>query len=227
LPIVDRSVYHLTVRSKDGSGGRTFTEQARRVQLVGCAIELIAEVGYGLASLSKIAERAGVAKSVVLYHFAGKEELLNTLVMETFLASVPYMVPPVRAEGTAKGKLAAYIRANGRFIDENRTAALAMYEMFIGYRSPEGKRLDQVMAESVAANPPQGELAELDPVGIFELGQRTGEFRAFPVPAMVMALRQAIDGAVIFLVRDKEFDVIGYCEELVTIFETATKEGEP
>ena len=116
MPIVDRSVYHLTVRSKDGSGGRTFTEQARRVQLVGCAIELIAEVGYGLASLSKIAERAGVAKSVVLYHFAGKEELLNTLVMETFLASVPYMVPPVRAEGTAKGKLAAYIRANGRFI---------------------------------------------------------------------------------------------------------------
>jgi TetR/AcrR family fatty acid metabolism transcriptional regulator len=142
----------------------------------------------------------------VLYHFAGKEELLQTLVMETFLASVPYMVPPVRAEKTAKGKLAAYIRANGRFIDENRTAALAMYEMFIGYRSPEGKRLDQVMAESVAANPPQGELAELDPVGIFELGRRT---------------------AVMFLVRDKEFDVIGYCEELVTIFENATKEGEP
>ena len=73
------------------------------MQLVGCAIELIAEVGYGLASLSKIAERAGVAKSVVLYHFAGKEELLNTLVMETFLASVPYTVPPVRAEGTAQG----------------------------------------------------------------------------------------------------------------------------
>ncbi|MFC0543847.1 TetR/AcrR family transcriptional regulator [Kutzneria chonburiensis] len=197
------------------------------MQLVGCAIELIAEVGFGLASLSKIAERAGVAKSVVLYHFAGKEELLNTLVMETFLASVPYMVPPVRAEETARGKLAAYIRANGRFIDENRTAALAMYEMFIGYRSPEGKRLDQVMAESVAANPPQGELAELDPGAIFELGRRTGEFREFPVLAMVMALRQAIDGAVMFLVRDKEFDVIGYCEEVVTIFEKATKEGEP
>jgi TetR/AcrR family fatty acid metabolism transcriptional regulator len=215
------------VRSKDGSGGRTFTEQARRAQLVGCAIELIAEVGYGQASLSKIAERAGVAKSVVLYHFAGKEELLNTLVMEIFLSSVPYMVPPVRAEHTARGKLAAYIRTNGRFIDENRTAALAMYEMFIGYRSPEGKRLDRVMAESVAANPPEGELAELDPAGIFELGRRTGEFRAFPIDAMVMALRQSIDGAVMFLVRDKEFDVIGYCEELVTIFDTATKEGEP
>ena len=194
--------------------------------MVGCAIELIAEVGYPQASLSKIAERAGVAKSVVLYHFAGKEELLNNLVMETFLASVPYLVPAVRAADTARAKLVAYIRANGRFIDENRTAAMAMYEMFIGYRSPEGKRLDQVMVESVAANPPEGDLAELDPAWIFELGRRSGEFRAFPVAAMVMALRQSIDGAVMFLVRDKGFDVIGYCEEVVTIFDTATK-GEP
>jgi AcrR family transcriptional regulator len=223
----DRSVYSLTVRSKDESSGRTFIEQARRAQLVACAVDLIAEVGYPQASLSKIAERAGVAKSVVLYHFAGKEELVNMLVMEAFLASVPYMLPPVQAEPTAAGKLAAYIRANGRYIDENRTTAIAMFEIFTSYRSPEGKRLDQVMVESVAANPPQGDLAELDPAALLELGQRTGEFRAFPVPAMSMALRQSIEGAVMFLARDKDFNVSDYCEEIVTIFDLATKKGEP
>lgn len=215
------------MRSKDGSSGRTFTEQARRAQLVACAIDLVAEVGYPQASLSKIAERAGVAKGVVLYHFASKEELVNTLVMEVFLAGVPYMVPAVRAEQTATGKLAAYIRSNCEFIHTHRNYALAMLNMWVSYRSPDGKRLDQLMLESVAANPPTGDLAALDPTAIFELGHRTGEFRPFPVLPMVTALRQSIDGAVFLYSRDENYDVPSYGEELVTIFDLATKKGEP
>ncbi|HET6501743.1 MAG TPA: TetR/AcrR family transcriptional regulator [Amycolatopsis sp.] len=214
------------MRTKHEPDGRTFTERARRAQIVACAIELVAETGYPRTSISKIAERAGVAKSVVLYYFANKEELVNTLVMETFLASVPVMVPAIEAERTATGKLHAYIRSNGEFIRTHRTNALAMLDIWTSYRSATGKRLDEVMAESTANQPPQGDLATLDPSAIFELGQRTGEFRAFPVQPMTIALRQAIDGAVIQSSRDAGFDVPGYCEELVTIFDLATK-GEP
>lgn len=216
-------IYNSTMRSKNDPSGRTFTEQVRRAQITTCAIELVAEIGYPQTSIGKIAERAGVAKSVVLYYFATKEELVNTLAMEIFLASAPVMVPAIEAAHSAADKLRAYIRSNGEFIHTHRNHALAMLDMWTSYRSPTGQRLDQVMAEASAHQPPHAELAALDLAEIFELGQRTGEFRAFAVSPMTIAVRQAIDGAVIHSSRDPDFDVPGYCAELVTIFDLATR----
>ena len=51
---------------------KTFTEQARRRQIVEGALEVIAEQGYPQASLARIAEHIGIAKSAVLYHFTNK-----------------------------------------------------------------------------------------------------------------------------------------------------------
>ncbi|MFI6166771.1 TetR/AcrR family transcriptional regulator [Nocardia sp. NPDC051052] len=211
------------MRSKIDPNGRTFTEQARRDQITACAIELVAEIGYPKTSIGKIAELAGVAKSVVLYYFSTKDELVNTLAQEIFGAAVPVMVPAIEAEETAGGKLRAYILSNGEFIHTHRNHALAMLDMWTSYRSTTGQRLDQVMAEAAAHKPLQEDSSALDLAAIFELGQRTGEFRAFAVLPMTIAVRQAIDGAVIQSSRDPGFDVPRYCEELVTIFDLATR----
>jgi AcrR family transcriptional regulator len=40
---------------------RTFTETARRAQIMAAAIDTIAELGYGQASLARIAEAAGTS----------------------------------------------------------------------------------------------------------------------------------------------------------------------
>jgi TetR/AcrR family fatty acid metabolism transcriptional regulator len=73
----------LTLRSKKASSGSpTFTETARRAQILRCAIEAIAESGYGRASLAEIARRAGVSKGVVSYYFASKDELLAQVVAD-------------------------------------------------------------------------------------------------------------------------------------------------
>jgi AcrR family transcriptional regulator len=220
---VDRLGYTLTVRSKNDPNGRTFTEQARRAQIAACAIDLVAEIGYTQTSISKIAERANVAKSAVLYYFSTKDELVSVLVQEIFGASVPVMVPAIEAEQTATGKLHAYIRSNGEFIRTHRSHALAMLDMWTSYRSPTGQRLDEVLAEATANQPPQEDHSALNPSAIFELGQRTGEFRAFDVLSMTIAVRQSIDGAVIQSSRDPGFDVPGYCEDIVTIFDLATR----
>ena len=53
--------------------GRTFTETARRAQIIAAAIDTIAELGYGQASLARIAETAGTSKGVIIYHFGGKD----------------------------------------------------------------------------------------------------------------------------------------------------------
>ncbi|MGH2551254.1 MAG: TetR/AcrR family transcriptional regulator, partial [Thermomicrobiales bacterium] len=46
----------------------SFTRTARKAQIVACAIDVIAEVGYQQASIRKIADRVGIAMSAVLYH---------------------------------------------------------------------------------------------------------------------------------------------------------------
>jgi AcrR family transcriptional regulator len=61
---------------------RTFTETARRAQIVQAAIDTIAELGYGRASLARIAERLGISKGVISYHFAGKDDLIKEVVLE-------------------------------------------------------------------------------------------------------------------------------------------------
>jgi len=70
---------------------QTFTETARRAQIVAAAIDTIAELGYGQASLARIAETAGTSKGVIIYHFGGKDELMRELVAEVVDRGVAYM----------------------------------------------------------------------------------------------------------------------------------------
>ena len=65
------------MRAKESDGGRTFTDLARRAQIARCAAEAITEVGYADASMAEIARRAGVAKSVVSYHFSEMVRLFD------------------------------------------------------------------------------------------------------------------------------------------------------
>jgi hypothetical protein len=128
-------------------------------------------------------------------------------------------VPAVDAEVTAAGKLRAYIRANGAFIATHRAQALALLDIWTSFRTSTGLRLDEAAAQA----PPPDDLAGLDPMAILQLGQQTGEFRSFSAPALAIAVRQAIDGAVLQLARDAAFDVLAYCEELVEVFDRATR----
>ncbi|MGH7920669.1 MAG: TetR/AcrR family transcriptional regulator [Candidatus Dormibacteraceae bacterium] len=187
--------------------------------MVDCAIDLIAERGYGEASVAKIGERAGITKSVVLYHFATKDELVGAVVTRIFAAAAETMLPAVRAEATAGAKLRSYIRANGEYITTHRSFALALLAIWTSFRTAHGLRLD----EAAAGAQPAGELADLDPHAILVLGQRTREFRPFDPAAMAVAVRQAIDGAVLLVSRNPAFDVTGYCGELVTLFDRATR----
>ncbi|MCF7548154.1 TetR/AcrR family transcriptional regulator [Pseudonocardia sp. WMMC193] len=50
-----------------------------RSQIRGVALELFAEQGYDKTSLREIAERLGITKAAVYYHFKTKEEILTSL----------------------------------------------------------------------------------------------------------------------------------------------------
>ncbi|KRQ25903.1 MULTISPECIES: TetR/AcrR family transcriptional regulator [Mycobacteroides] len=195
----------------------TFTERARRAQIVAGAIEVLAGAGYPQASLAKIAEHVGVAKSAVLYHFTSKTEVIESVMVEVFTRAATAIVPAVHAESTATARLAAYIRANIAFIVSNRVAAIALLEIITGYRSADGLRFDQ----AASGTAPPAEFAAMDPEAIFVDGIATGEFQRVSPRFMKNALRAALDGAVWELGRDVNYDAIGYGEQLVDMFTKA------
>lgn len=198
--------------------GRTFTETARRAQIVKAAIDTIAELGYGQASLARIAETAGTSKGVIVYHFGGKDELIRELVSEVVARGVAYMEPRIDAEPTGAGKLQAYIESNLAFMRKNRNDMVAIVEIVLNARSADGSRLYDfsVQDEGVAA------LQQL--LAYF---QGTGEFRAgFDPHVMAMAIRAAINAVPAQLARDPALDVGHHAHELADLFYVATRPGE-
>lgn len=197
----------------------SFIDTARRAQILASAIETIAEEGYLQASVVRIARRAGVSRGVITYRYPGKHDLVLDLITEIYLTAARIMLPAVDAEPTYAGKLAAYIRSNGAFIDTHRSHAMTVLDVWTSFRTDDGRRLDQLLATHTV--PP--ELARLDPGWILREGQERGEFADFPVRSTTTAVRGAIDGAVLQLSHDPGFDVTGYVEDLVHLFDRATR----
>jgi AcrR family transcriptional regulator len=197
--------------------GRTFTETARRAQIVAAAIDTIAELGYGQASLARIAERAGTSKGVIIYHFGGKDELVREVVGGVVAGGVAYMEPRVEAEPTGAGKLRAYIESNLAFMRENRSRMVAIFEIALNARAADGSRLydPSVQVAGVAA------LQQL--LAYF---QGTGEFRAgFDPHVMAIAIRAAINAVPAQLAGAPELDVGHHARELADLFHVATRAG--
>ena len=55
-----------------------------RDRILQVALDLFIEQGYDKTSLREIAERVGVTKAALYYHFASKEEIFLTLMQPVF-----------------------------------------------------------------------------------------------------------------------------------------------
>jgi TetR/AcrR family transcriptional regulator, fatty acid metabolism regulator protein len=193
----------------------TFIEAARRAQIVTGAIDTIAELGYGQASLARIAERIGISKGVIGYHFAGKDELLREVVAEVLARAEAYIVPRVSSESTGAGVLRAYIESNLAFMGEYRNHVVAIAEIARNARRADGSSsFDRSVLNAGAAAL----------VLLLTRFQGTGEFRSdFDPAVMAMAIREAIDAVPRRLANDPELDVEHYGRELANLFDLATR----
>ena len=195
---------------------RTFIENARRQQIVGAAIDTIAEVGYGQASLARIAARIGISKGVISYHFAGKDDLIKQVVIDVVEAGRAYILPRVFAESTGPAMLRAYIESNLAFMREHRNYMVAVVEILRNgaFTTDGGRRVDGRDVD-VAAHLLEEQLARL---------QAEGELRSdFDPGVMAVAIRATIDVVPHRLVRDPDFDIENYAREIAAIFDLATR----
>ena len=191
---------------------RSFIEEARRAQIIESAIETLATEGFARTSLARIAKRAGISAGVISYHFAGKDELLEQIVVTIYTTGAHFMLPRILAETSATGMLRAYIESNVEFIRDHPQQMLALAEIFPNFRTKEGK-----LRYTVQEN--EANLGGLET--LLRQGQEAGEFRSFDVRVMALTLRAAIDTIASQKIAHPELDLDVYAKELATTFALA------
>lgn len=199
------------MRTKASDGGRTFTDLARRAQIAQCAAEAIAEVGYADASMAEIARRAGIAKSVISYHFSDKAELMGEVLRTALATYAVFMKPRMAATTSAVDKLRAYLTGTAAYVAEHRSLHVAVIEIAFNATSADGRPF-------VATMPLQAPEPSVE--DILRQGQRDGEFRGFDVEVVGGVVRSAITHAMAMRQRDDPGGDLGaYAEELMRLFD--------
>ena len=194
---------------------RSFIETARRAQIVECAIEVIAELGFAQASLAQIAKRAKVSTGVILYYFATKDDLIREVGAHVFKAGEEFVRPRVDIhQDKARDALLTFIAANVEYMAANPKNALALMNIMRAGRTENGTtRVDPAIEEP----------RKMGFRSILEWGQRTGEFRALDVRVMTVTIVEALDVIPSLLAAEHDLDLKAYGKSLVELFDRATR----
>ncbi|MFC4013215.1 TetR/AcrR family transcriptional regulator [Nonomuraea purpurea] len=197
------------MRAKNSSPEqRSLTEQARRAQIVEAAVEVIADEGYAKASFARIATKAGLSSTgLITYHFANRQDLIDSIVDEVMTAFAGHVRERVDAEFAPAARLDAFVSANLDFIRTHRKHLVAVLDITAGSRTT----LAKIMKADIDA------LEDL-----LVQGQRQGEFRAFHPRSVAIAIRSMRDGILRVLSVEPDFDLTSYEHELRTLVRLAT-----
>lgn len=195
----------MTARREAGPDALTFTERGRRQQLIEATIDLISTRGYPATSLSAIAERAGLSKAAVLYHFSSKDNLTRAAleqVMAQFRAHVGERV--ARAAGP-RDAIVAYVRAMIGYQQAHRRQVRVITEMLLDDEG--GTRL-----KTPGSHDTHGRRQAL--AALLMEGQKAGVLREFDVQVVALAIGGAIDGVIAHWLVHPELDLDAAAAEL-------------
>jgi len=99
----------------------TFTEAARRSQILKIALKLFQKQGFDGTSVAEIANEAGVSRGVIFYYFDGKRELGQEVIRENLRDYSHYVQNRVSKKTQAKDQVFEFIDACLDYIDEHRS----------------------------------------------------------------------------------------------------------
>lgn len=197
---------------------RTFTEAARRAQIIEAAIDTIAEVGFARASLARIGARVGISKGLIGYHFSGKDDLIEQVVVEVLEQGKAYMRPRIiDAMETGPGFLRAYIESNLAYMREQRNHMVAIVEIERAGLTADGQERFHTHADAIdeAVQTLRQHLAYY---------QAAGDLRPdFDPKVMAIAIRATTNAVLHRYARDPDLDLDNHARQIVTLFDLATR----
>lgn len=178
----------------------TLTERARRAQLIEATIGLVNDHGYAGASLSKIAERAGITKAAVLYYYPSKSAVVRAAYDHVITSVTERVGAAVDAADTAEMP-AAYIRSMIGYLRENPHHTRMLTEAMIH--------------EDIHPNPAE----RWHPLAQLIDAARAATDGSVPVPGdsrtLAIIIGAGINGIVAEQLTDPHYDTTAAAEQLV------------
>lgn len=173
-------------KSKSRRGGDpTFTEQARRTQIVTAAAALFKEQGFANTSMDDIARRVGVSRGVLFYYFDGKAEIGEHSLKLGVRAYSEYVRQRLQRCPSARGKLREFTDACLDYQAENPELYIAFVELIGCLGENEEKfRLTRSLNQRTRSQL----------VDIIEAGIASGEFNRVEARTLADILQAFVDG---------------------------------
>ncbi|MET9497826.1 TetR/AcrR family transcriptional regulator [Streptomyces sp. NPDC006552] len=194
---------------------RTFTQNARRAQIVQAAIETLAESGYAKTSFTRISQQAQLSSTgMISYHFSGKPELFAEVVHTIMERADNVAAAHMNKENTYRGKLSAYITSHFDFVARYPLHTQALTEIVRMVRDQQITGLENAERSIMSVD---------RLVALLEQGRGAGEFADFECFTMALALRGAIDSVLRHHLCGVAMDLDRCARELADAFDRCTQ----
>jgi AcrR family transcriptional regulator len=188
---------------------RTFTERARREQIVAATIEVLAECGYVNTSFARIAERAGISTTgVISYHFKNKEDLIDLVYQSIYQARLVHLQELIAHARTAAEKLRLALEVDLSYMGTRPKRFRALMEVLFSQRNEQG--LPKYMED---VDTPMLRIL----LGILKEGQQNGEFGDFDTYNLALALDGAREQFLAQLLIRPSLDLTAFTRTLVGV----------
>lgn len=196
----------------------SFIEEQRRRQIIDATINVLARHGVAQTSLSRIAAEAGISKSIISYHFDGKDAVFEQLFAIVGARIEAALVPEIDRAQTSWERIAAYIGGQIAYMRAHRSELLAIGHIALSHIGS-GTTPDYLTRAGIE----ERDLLR----GWLEDGQADRSFVAFDPEVMATTLSSAIEGVLSHWASQPEMDLQHHAEELIALFSRAIrKQGD-
>ena len=183
------------------------SEDERRKQIMVAAIQEVVDRGYEGASLTRIAERADVAKGLVWHYFAGKDDLMEATAKATMETLRERIVDVLDFDRPVPDIIRVALREAALQILTRRNELVALNRIVHNLRRPSGER---VIADFY-------EETYLGQEELFRRGQAEGSLGDFDTRVMAVTYQGSIDTMLAYLEEHPDVEPRAYAAGLAEI----------
>jgi len=184
----------------------TFTELARRKQILEVSSRLFRSRGYDKTSLDDIAKEVGVSRGVIFYYFDGKRELGEQTVRESLRLYSEYVLDRVNQKRRSNTQLLEFVDACLDYQSDHREVYLLYVDLIGCFGDTEDK-----YALTVSVNRRTRELL----MDIIKTGQAKGEIARLSAHDLADVIQGFVDGLMEMSAMDPKTVNIKGCKKLI------------